>query len=66
MADIADLAQDHIEREMGAALEARKQAPQDSADCCVECGLEIPGARQIALPGVQTCVDCAEMLERKR
>ena len=66
MADICDQAQDHIEAEIEAALEARKTPVRDSADFCVECGLEIPSARQIALPGVQTCVDCAEMLERKR
>ena len=30
-----------------------------SAKECQECGEPIPEARQVALPGIKTCVDCA-------
>ena len=35
----------------------------DSALTCVECDCEIPEARRKALPGVQLCVACQEILE---
>ena len=41
-----------------------KMAEKPSAEECVECGEEIPEARQKALPGVQLCVFCQEMSER--
>ena len=41
-----------------------KMAEKPSADECVECGEEIPEARQKAIPGVQLCVFCQEMNER--
>ena len=69
MADECDRAQQHIERELEDAIRAaRGIQPPDakSADCCVECGREIPSVRQQAIPGVQTCVDCAVLLESKR
>ena len=37
-----------------------KQAEQPSAEECVECGDEIPKARQKAIPGVQLCTYCQE------
>ena len=42
-----------------------KQAELPSAKECVECGDEIPEARQKTVPGVQYCVYCQEYLERK-
>ena len=69
MADECDRAQDHIEEELENATQAaRGVMPPDtrSAGCCVECGREIPSMRQRALPGVQTCFDCAVELESKR
>ena len=31
---------------------------------CIECGNEIPEARRKAVPGVQHCVICLEIIER--
>jgi DnaK suppressor protein len=33
---------------------------------CVECGREIPEARLLATPAVQTCIECQQQLERER
>jgi RNA polymerase-binding transcription factor DksA len=33
---------------------------------CVECGCEIPEARLLATPTVQTCVRCQERLEKEQ
>lgn len=33
---------------------------------CVECGRDIPEARLLATPTVQTCVPCQERLEREQ
>jgi len=37
-----------------------KMAEQPSATECVECGDDIPEARQKAIPGVQLCTYCQE------
>jgi phage/conjugal plasmid C-4 type zinc finger TraR family protein len=69
MADEADMAQARIDMDLELAIRAaRGVMPVDakSADCCIECGCEIPSVRQAALPGVQTCFDCAAVLESKR
>jgi phage/conjugal plasmid C-4 type zinc finger TraR family protein len=69
MMDEADRAQNFIDLDLENAIKAaRGVMPSDtkSADCCVECGCEIPSVRQAALPGVQTCFDCAAVLESKR
>jgi len=36
----------------------------DSATHCGACEGRIPKARRVAIPGVQTCVDCQNELER--
>ena len=64
MADIADRAQEVEELQREAALAGRTSFTGETADNCVECGVQIPSERQIALPGVQTCVMCAERIER--
>lgn len=46
------------------ALQA--QAAQVSETECIECGEEIPEARQQMIKGVQRCVYCQELFERKR
>ena len=43
--------------------EARTVSLIESRDNCIECGLEIPSARQIAIPGVETCVGCQSVAE---
>jgi len=68
MADNADIAQIEIERQEARVLAHRAQtAPvgEVSASECLECGLEIPGARQVAIPGTQHCAECAGLIERR-
>ena len=50
-----------------AAVQRRlaEQASRPSARECQECGDEIPLARQQALLGVQYCVYCQQLKERK-
>lgn len=45
--------------------ELEKQAQQESAKECEDCGEEIPQARRLAVPGCQKCVFCKEKAERK-
>jgi len=69
MGDIADNAQDHIEKDLENAIRAaRGVMPADtrSAEVCEECGLEISSARQIAVPGCQLCVDCSNEVDSLR
>ena len=69
MADEIDMAQARIEIDLELAIRAArgvKPAAVESAEECQECGCEIPQQRRDALPGVQTCVDCAVELESKR
>ena len=67
--DDIDKAQDHIERELEDAIRAaRRITPPKalSARVCCECGEDIPEDRRQAIAGVQTCVDCAVVLEGLR
>lgn len=36
----------------------------DSAEFCEACGEPIPEARRRVLPGVKTCIDCQQLIER--
>lgn len=72
MSDIADMAGDRQEVEMERAIAAarghvyRAGDVPESADNCVECGTLIPSGRQLATPGCQLCVGCAEIHELRR
>jgi phage/conjugal plasmid C-4 type zinc finger TraR family protein len=69
MGDIADNADKTIADHLEAAIRAaRGVMPADtrSAETCAECGLEIPAQRRQAIPGVQTCFDCAVELESRK
>jgi phage/conjugal plasmid C-4 type zinc finger TraR family protein len=48
-----------------AAVRARIPSGESPLDC-VDCGGEIPQGRRAALPGVETCVDCAAEREGRR
>lgn len=37
-----------------------------AAGICVECGRDIPEARLLATPTVQTCIACQELLEKEQ
>lgn len=57
--DDLDFAQARIETKLASKLAARVIYTGQSAHEC-ECGDEIPEARRVAVPGVQTCVVCAQ------
>lgn len=70
MTDIYDRATQAEENARSDALDKQRRragldgkTPDDSARVCVECEEPIPEARRLALPGVQTCVDCQTLLE---
>ena len=66
MADPADLAQINIEQEeeiRRKQREARTVTMVESRDNCIECGLEIPEERMVAIPGCTLCVDCQSVAE---
>ena len=65
MSDVADRAQDALDKEMERAMVSHAAAHGETANECDECGYLIPSARQVSLPGVRHCVECAEMLERR-
>lgn len=37
----------------------------ESLSECAECGDEIPEGRRVAVPGVQHCVSCAQLIDLK-
>lgn len=59
--------QEQIEATINDALErARLSIPHgESANFCEECEKPIPRARQIAIVGVQHCVQCQQELEEQ-
>jgi phage/conjugal plasmid C-4 type zinc finger TraR family protein len=59
--ELAQTAVDHAVRQ----IKSKALTHLDSADECVECGNLIPSARQLAIPGVQLCIECARCAERK-
>jgi len=51
-------------REARARIEQQSSRP--SAEWCCDCGEPIPQARQQAVPGVQMCIDCQEIADRRQ
>lgn len=68
MADLADIAQAHIETVAAAAVKnaSAKVYSGVSSLYCHECGEPIPEARRDAVPGCSLCVYCQQILEAKR
>jgi phage/conjugal plasmid C-4 type zinc finger TraR family protein len=68
--DIFDRAQEKEQRDREAAIAAqRARAPfGESAKRCTRygCGVPIPLARRLAVPGVKFCIDCQRVMERLR
>lgn len=69
MADEADLANDLMGMELRHALDrirqnSSKPAQIEKVKYCLECGDDIPEARQAM--GYKYCVSCAEKSERRR
>lgn len=65
MSDAADIASDYIERITESRLAARVRFEGASRSHCAECDAEIPPRRRELLPGVQLCVEC-QMVEERR
>lgn len=65
MADDADITQERIDADRERALAARQRFEGESAFECDECGNEIPRGRREALPGIDVCVECAAVAERR-
>lgn len=67
MSDVVDVAQDIEAQDLAVLLANRPRNPTGvSAINCEECDAEIPEERRLALPGIQTCVCCAQLVEDKR
>lgn len=61
-----ELAQRLQDERLQQAIDNRVQYQGESAEECYSCGVEIPQARRLAVPGCQHCVDCQTVLERVR
>lgn len=65
-ADLLDLAQAHVEREMAiriAAIQLRARQGQGRDDC-IDCGAQIPEARRRQVPNATRCAPCQNQTER--
>ncbi|NMZ72958.1 TraR/DksA family transcriptional regulator [Pseudomonas nitroreducens] len=66
MADIADRANDAMLETMDNLLAARQPAfVGQSLSECLDCGDEIPSARQLAAPGCTLCTFCQSITEKR-
>lgn len=65
MADEADRADELIEKQMQMVIGSYKKK-HDMSPGCVECGVEIPEARQKATNGTTLCIVCAEKEEANK
>lgn len=54
------------EERLQQAIANRVQYQGESAEDCDSCGVEIPQARRLAVPGCQLCVDCQSLNEVRR
>lgn len=66
MSDVVDIAADNIEYMTEARLAARVRFEGTSRTHCLECDEAIPLQRQQALPGVELCVECQTIEERRK
>lgn len=67
MADKVDIANDYQQQFLDSQIEKQRQKPQvqESSEFCNECGEMIPDERRKAVPGVDTCVHCRTIQERR-
>jgi len=63
MADIADIADKDGEFLTEIAMQNRRRLPLASEPFCIECGIDIPMERRIAINAIR-CVDCQTDYER--
>lgn len=64
MPDCCDITDERLEKEAAIARKIRDR-PHAISDECVECGLDIPEARQAATNGTDLCIDCATIYEHR-
>ncbi|CDG40650.1 MULTISPECIES: DksA/TraR family C4-type zinc finger protein [Asaia] len=59
--------QDQIDDTIADAVSRARAAMPHGESCaeCVNCGEDIPTARQKALPGVRLCIDCQSERDRR-
>ena len=60
-----EMAQKREQDERDARIAARVRYEGLSRPDCIECGEAIPEARQVAIPGVQCCVECQSIRETR-
>lgn len=65
MTDELDQVQARIKADTERAIENRRRFGGESAVECADCGDEIPQPRREALPGIDCCVECAGIRERR-
>lgn len=58
-----EMAQQRAEEEREAVIAARVRYEGESRADCVDCGEPIPERRQLAIAGVQRCIDCQSIWE---
>lgn len=66
MADFCDVGSERTQQMIDDALAVRRAVasrPVVDHQYCESCGCGIPLKRREALPGVDTCVDCQQILE---
>ncbi|WP_044871992.1 TraR/DksA C4-type zinc finger protein [Pseudomonas sp. LFM046] len=69
MVDLVDMANEVAELRLNEALERQRRegnVSAVSAEFCEDCDDAIPEPRRLALPGVQTCVECQGLREVRR
>jgi phage/conjugal plasmid C-4 type zinc finger TraR family protein len=60
----AEYQQERTDARVAAQVAAHRNAcARISRDDCLQCGIDIPVARQIAVPGVQCCRDCQALID---
>lgn len=69
VADEADMAFILEQTQLARQLQAIQSSVNSSAESlseCIECGADIPEARQKVIKGCQLCVDCQSYFERTK
>ncbi|MBL35927.1 MAG: hypothetical protein CMI10_13625 [Oceanospirillaceae bacterium] len=61
-----EMAQRLQEAQLQQSLASRVQYQGESAEDCENCGIDIPQARRLAVPGCRFCVDCQAWQEARR
>lgn len=65
--DNVDIANDYAEKHLEYILAQRATHEKNEVSLfyCIECDEVIPHKRRAAITGVETCVDCQEIIERR-